>query len=250
MIDKSLTAHLLHSYEFLNEAVKGEPDSNNEKFLVEFLNNSSWFRNRVRSKEFVWREKQAHGECDTYAGEYELDFKLLVSATACQARRELSDSIAVIQQSNATVISAPRRTKPMNVIRIYCALRGLSCEDLLSYEKTIFTYGTVEYDIQNIVEKASTQKNLLFFFPYYFTSDASSGLEYMIPVIQEALEHDFSALFKLRKSRCPDMETYISCICCDTMLFFQFDNDHLKHIDSVSTSASKTYTKLQRYGIF
>ena len=249
MMDKSLTAHLLHSYEFLNEAVKGEPDSNNEKFLVEFLNNSSWFRNKVGSKEFVRRERQVHGECDTYAGEYELDFKLLVSATACQARRELSDSIVVIQ-SNATVISAPRRTKPMNAIRIYCALRGLSCEKLLSYEEGVFKYGTVEYDVQNIVEKASTQKNIVFFFPYYFTSDVSSDLEYMIPVIQEALEHDFSALFKLRKSRCPDKETYISCVCSDTMLFFQCDNDHLNYIDSVSTSESKTYTKLQRYGVY
>lgn len=51
-MDKSLTAHLLHSYEFLNEAVKGEPDSNNEKFLVEFLNNSSWFRNKVGSNNY------------------------------------------------------------------------------------------------------------------------------------------------------------------------------------------------------
>ena len=36
-MDESLTAHLLHSYEFLNEAAKGEPDSNNEKVLVFFF---------------------------------------------------------------------------------------------------------------------------------------------------------------------------------------------------------------------
>lgn len=58
--------------------VDGDPNCNYEKYLVEFLNNSAWFRNKVKNELFVWREKQDHGECDTFAGGYELDLSCLL----------------------------------------------------------------------------------------------------------------------------------------------------------------------------
>lgn len=83
MVDSSLTVKFLPEWLVIKNFVEGDPNCNYEKYLVEFLNNSAWFRNKVKNELFVWREKQDHGECDTFAGGYELDFKLLVSATYC-----------------------------------------------------------------------------------------------------------------------------------------------------------------------
>lgn len=243
MIDSSLTVKFLHEWLVIKNFVEGDPNCNYEKYLVEFLNNSAWFRNKVKNELFVWRAKQDHGECDAFAGGYELDFKLLVSTTYCQARRELSAGIAVLPQGG-TITFSPRRTKSMCVTRIYAALRKLSAVDLLNYENGQFEYGTVDHDVRNVISKFTVPKNILFFFPYDFSSDKSSDLKYMISAIQSALEHDFLNLMKLRSDRYPDKETYLSCVCSDVMLFFQFVNSKLNYIDCVSTDKSEIYTNL------
>lgn len=243
MVDGSLIAKLLPAWLIIKNFVDGDPNCNYEKYLVEFLNNSAWFRNKVKDELFVWREKQDHGECDTFAGGYELDIKLLVSTTYCQARRELSAGIAVLPQGGIITFS-PRRAESMCATRIYAVLRKLSAVALLNYENGHFEYGTVEHDVRNVVSKFTVPKNILFFFPYDFSSDKSSDLEYMIRTIQSALEQDFLSLMKLRSDRYPDKETYLSCVCSDVMLFFQFVNSKLNYIDCVSTDKSKTYTNL------
>lgn len=242
MVDGSLIAKLLPAWLIIKNFVDGDPNCNYEKYLVEFLNNSAWFRNKVKDELFVWREKQDHGECDTFAGEYELDFKLLVSATYCQAKRELSAGIAVLPQGGIITFS-PRRAKPMDATMIYAAFRNLSESDLLKYENGNFKYGTVEHDVWNVISTFTVPKNILFFFPYDFSSNKSCDLEYMIRTIQSALEQDFLTLMKLRSDRYPDKETYLSCICSDVMLFFQFVNSKLNYIDCVNTDKSEIYTK-------
>ena len=243
MIDSSLTVKFLPEWLVIKNFVEGDPNCNYEKYLVEFLNNSAWFRNKVKNELFVWREKQDHGECDTFAGGYELDFKLLVSTTYCQAKRELSAGIAVLPQGGIITFS-PRRVEPMDATMIYAAFRNLSESDLLKYENGNFKYGTVAHDIKTVISKFSVLKNVLFFFAYDFSSEKSSDLEYMISAIQSALEHDFLTLMQLRSKRCPGKETYLSCICSDVILFFQFVNGKLNYIDCVSTSKSKIYTDL------
>ena len=245
---KPLPAQLI-----IKDFIEGEPDCNYEKYMVEFLNSSAWFRGKVGNKVFIWREKQDNGQCDAYAGSYDLDFKLFMTSTYGQARSEYSDRIANLPVG-ATVISSPNRTDTMRATLIFGALYDLRVEDLLSIERGHFgdkeEDQEVGRDIQGVIRYVCKKKNILFFLPYEFSSDNSDDLSCLIPIIREKLTHYFLSLFRIRRSRCPDKETYISCICCDTMLFFQFDNDHLSYIDSVSTSASKTYTKLQRYSIF
>ena len=132
----------------------------------------------------------------------------------------------------------------MNATRIYAAFRDLSESDLLKYENGKFKYGTVEHDVWNVISTFTVSKNILFFFPYDFSSEKSSDLEYMIRTIQSVLEQDFFTLMKMRSERYPDKETYLSCVCSDVMLFFQFVNSKLNYIDYVSTDKSEIYTNL------
>lgn len=74
--------------------------------------------------------------------------------------------------------------------------------------------------------------------------DVVAVMDIIDKIIQSALEQDFSTLMKLRSDRYPDKETYLSCICSDVMLFFQFVNSKLNYIDCVSTDKSEIYTKL------
>ena len=81
------------------------------------------------------------------------------------------------------------------------AFRNLSESDLLKYENGNFKYGTVEHDVWNVISKFTVPKNILFFFPYDFSSDKSCDLEYMIRTIPSALEQDFSTLMQRRSDR-------------------------------------------------
>lgn len=247
-MDKNLKVSLLPTMLFVKNFIDGETDCNYEKYIVEFLNNSNWFRSKVENKKFFWRKNQDQGECDAFAGKYELDFKLLVSSTACQARRELSDGISVLPQGGYIIFSS-RRSGTMKATRIYAAIRNLSIEELARYENGKYAYGSVEHDIQDLISIIYKKKNILFFFPYEFSSDKSNELEYMINAIREALENDFISLFQLRSKKCPDFETYISCISMNHFLFFQFNKDKLNYIDCVNTNKSKTYEKLWWYYI-
>lgn len=51
---------------------------NYEDYLIELLNNSSYFMNLTENDRFNPINNQAHGESDAVANDYEIDFKLLV----------------------------------------------------------------------------------------------------------------------------------------------------------------------------
>lgn len=229
--------------------VVGECNSNYEKYMVEFLNHSSWFRNKVNRNTFEWKKEQDNGECDAYADAYGIDFKLLIAPTYGQAQSEYSSRIAVLANKIITIFP-PNRSGFMTAISICEALYDLSIEDLYNIESHHFKKETIEHDIQSIIKYVCKNKNILFVFPYEFSSKESNSMGVLIFHILEMLTHYFLSLFMIRQSRLHDKETYLSCFCLNTILFFQFDNGHFKYLDNVDTTKSEIYTKLQGYGIF
>ena len=245
-IDENLKADLLPAPIFIKDFVQGEKDCNYEKYLVEFLNNSIWFREKVHFLKFVWQEKQDNGELDAYAGDYGLDFKLLVSTTACQARRELSSSKYVLA-NGIVATSTPNKEGSMTVTRIFSAVRYLTVDDFSRIEAETYTYGTIEHDIQDFLKVIKKDKNLFIFLPYDFYSLKEYNFNYLVSVIKNAIKNDFAVSMKLRDGRCPNRDTFIACICSDFLILFQYLNDDFILIDCVNTKKSPIYTKLLGY---
>ena len=86
MYDKSLIAHLLPSEMIIKNYIHGDPDCNYEKYLLEFVNASDFFRVKSDGDIYQSPESEENGQCDCISTSYQLDFKLIASKTALQAR--------------------------------------------------------------------------------------------------------------------------------------------------------------------
>lgn len=93
MIDKALLSELLPSALIIKNFVQGEPECNYEKYLLEFVNESTYFRSLAMGKRYVAPESEADSECDCISTQYKMDFKLIASKTALQARSVLAPGI-------------------------------------------------------------------------------------------------------------------------------------------------------------
>ncbi|WP_270331605.1 hypothetical protein [Lactococcus lactis] len=91
-IDARIRFKLLPPSTIIKNFVKGEPDCNYEKYLLELLNASKYFRKMSISK-FCAPVTESNGECDAISENYEIDFKLLASTTRLQASSQLSNRI-------------------------------------------------------------------------------------------------------------------------------------------------------------
>ena len=75
--DKSLRLHLLPSELIVKGFVKGEEQCNYEYYLLELVNQSSFFISLSHGQRYSAPESEAHGECDCISDAYQLDFKLI-----------------------------------------------------------------------------------------------------------------------------------------------------------------------------
>ena len=86
MYDKSLIAHLLPPEMIIKNYIHGDPDCNYEKYLLEFVNASDFFRVKSDGDIYQSPESEENGQCDCISTSYQFDFKLIASKTALQAR--------------------------------------------------------------------------------------------------------------------------------------------------------------------
>lgn len=121
MYDKSLIAHLLPSEMIIKNYIHGDPDCNYEKYLLEFVNASDFFRAKSDGDIYQSPESEENGQCDCISTSYQLDFKLIASKTALQARSILYPSKTEIVKG-VIVTSEPR-----NVINSWDSNDILAC---------------------------------------------------------------------------------------------------------------------------
>ena len=88
MMDLTMRAKLLPAPYIIKNFVGGEDNCNYEIYLLELLNSSAWFSAHYPGG-FTKPSSESHGECDAINQIYQIDFKLLASKTALQARRDV-----------------------------------------------------------------------------------------------------------------------------------------------------------------
>lgn len=129
MNDSPLKLKLIEAPLIIKNYVKGDERCNYELYITEILNASKQFKQRF-CLPFCAPTSQSNGECDSYAGEYGLDYKLIASKTALQARSIFSPQIRKIANGCHSVGIGKCRGE-MTATRIAQALRGNSIEQLL-----------------------------------------------------------------------------------------------------------------------
>ena len=168
MYDKSMIAQLLPSEMIIKNYIHGDPDCNYERYLLEFVNASDFFRTKSGGDIYQSPESEENGQCDCIPTSYQLDFKLIASKTALQAKSILYPSKTEIVKG-VFVTSEPKvKNGSIKATRIHAALREYDFEGLQKLRTTTIKKQGVENDIIELLKTLETRKHLLLFFPYKF----------------------------------------------------------------------------------
>lgn len=248
MYDQSLTAHLLPSEMIIKNYVHGDPDCNYEKYLLEFVNASTFFTKKSGGNAYQSPESEEKGQCDCISSNYQLDFKLIASKTALQARSILCSSKAEIAKG-VIVTGAPKvKNGSIKVTRIHAALRGYDLESLRKLRENTTKKQGIENDIIELLETLETRKHLLLFFPYKFEFQTRYDFHDGIAQIGNALSNDFQCAMQYRVCEAgTDFDTYMAFICDNRIVFMVEDATRLSYIDSVNLNQSPVYMRLLNY---
>ena len=211
MYDKSLIAHLLPPEMIIKNYIHGDPDCNYEKYLLEFVNASDFFRVKSDGDIYQSPESEENGQCDCISTSYQFDFKLIASKTALQARSILYPSKTEIVKG-IIVTSEPKvKNGSIKATRIHAALRGYDFEGLRELRITAIKKQGVENDLIELLETLETRKHLLLFFPYKFEFKTKHEFLIGITQIQNALNSDFRCAMQYRTHEVgADFDTYVA----------------------------------------
>lgn len=248
MYDKTLVAHLLPPEMIIKNFIQGDPDCNYEKYLLEFVNASKFFRAKSGGDIYQCPESEENGQCDCISTCYQLDFKLIASKTALQARSILSPSKTAIEKG-VILTSGPKvKNGKIKATRIHAALRGYDLEGLQKLRRITIKGHGIENDIIEFLETLETRKHLLLFFPYDFLFQSEHEFLAGITQIQNALDSDFRRAMQYRTHEVGiDFDTYFAFIYNDKIVFMIEDAARLSYVDSVDLSQSAIYMRLLNY---
>jgi hypothetical protein len=246
-MDNNLYCDILPATLINKNFVEGETECNYELYLLELINESMWFRKNVDFKEYIRPPKEDAGECDCYAGEYGLDFKLILGQTGMQARRELSHQVTVYTQGMYGSSPPRKENASMQVTRLHAALRSYNLNQLENLRKEKHSYGSVEYDVVSFLQTLETDKNILMLYPLdlYFKNDYN--FNYAVAEIKKAMFNDFAEAMKYRSKQVPAKDTFLSFIYDDHLVVLKLDGERCVLVDTINTNKSRIYQKLKDY---
>lgn len=241
VIDPTLKGSMLPAPLIITDFVHGENMCNYELYLLELINTSKWFSLKYPGG-FQKPVSEAHGECDAINKNYQLDFKLLASKTALQAKSILSPQIYT--ENGVVCFCTSKVDGNIRSTRISAAFRSLSLSDLIELRNSdIKKYG-IENDVCTALRIFETKKNLLLFFPYKFTFEKLHLYDVAVKSITEALNHDFGSAFLFRNQYANGYDTFLTCIYKEVFLIYCVCSGELQLCDSVATNDIKTFTRL------
>lgn len=245
MYDKTLIAHLLPPEMIIKNFIHGDPDCNYEKYLLEFVNSSTFFLAKSGGITYHCPESEESGQCDCISTRYQLDFKLIASKTALQARSILSPSKTAIEKG-VILTSGPKvKNGKIKATRIHAALRGYDLEGLQKLCTTTIKEHGIENDIIEFLETLETRKHLLLFFPYEFVFQSKYEFLAGIKQIQNALDSDFRHAMQYRTHEVgTDFDTFFAFIYDGKIVFMIEETAHLSYLDSVDLRQSPVYMRL------
>ncbi len=236
-----MSGKLLPAPLIIKDFVHGENTCNYELYLLELINTSKWFSLKYPGG-FQRPVSESNGECDAINENYQLDFKLLASKTALQAKSILSPQIYT--KNGVTCFCTSKIDGSIQATRIFAAFRSLALDDLIELRNSDTKKYGIENDVCTALRKFETKKNLLLFFPYKFTFGKPHQYDEAVKSITEALNHDFRSAFLFRNQYASEYDTFLTCIYGKSFLIYSVCDGALQLCDSVATNDIKIFTRL------
>lgn len=252
MIDESLKIKPLPAELIIFERVVRTTEKKrhiDEKYLLEFVNKSSYFLSKSNSKPYKAPPSEAKGECDCISDTYKLDFKRIISQSLLQAKSDLSRRKTEICPGLIVDDGPKEKNTSQQATRFYVTLREFSYDQLcqLRQNPDIIPTDIAEKDVFQFLGTLETKKHLLLFFPYYFYFDAQQEFSVGIEKIQNAVNNDFQNAIKYRKQSARNFDTYMAYLYNKRIIFMEERDGLFKYVDSVKLCDSPTYVALNRY---
>ena len=247
MEDSTLKAFPLPAELIIRKFIHGEPDCDYQKYMLEFVNNSFFFRKKAEGEVYEAPPSEECGQCDCISEKYELDFKLIASKTLLQAKSILSMQKTVITKGVTVTESCKVPNTRMETTRIHVALRDYDFDALCELRKKYIKKQGVENDICELLKTLETKKNLILFFPYRFRFDNEYAFLDAVKMIQTAISNDFRCSMQYRNYVAVNYDTYMVYIYDKYIVFMEEKENCFNYIDCVELTKSGVYQNLLRY---
>jgi len=247
MYDESLVAKLLPPELIIKNYIKGDISCNYEKYLLDYVNASVFFRKKSKGIVYVSPLSEEAGQCDCISESYQMDFKLIASKTSLQARSILCVRKTLLAKGVIAIGPPSKENGKIQATRIYAALRDYDLHMLCELRHEAPKKQGVENDIFELLKTLETKKNLLLFFPYEFMFDNNHEFWEGLSQIINALSVDFQSSMQYRNFASNGWETYMAFVFSGNMVFLQEHENSLEYVDHVDLAKSTIYSNLLRY---
>ena len=236
----------------VSDFISGYDNCNYEFYVRDFINSSWHFLKKSSNGPYLPPLSEEKGQCDCTSKNYQLDFKLLLSETMGQGKREFSTSITHIGncitlygESNKT--SKDTDYKEIKATYLHTAFRNLSYNELCEIAETEYRQHGFERDVHLILKYLRKPKNIPCMLPYEFYY--TDGIQYETGRIEiiSALNSDFSNMLRYRESKQPKYEMYMAFIYHQRFIILQSTENKLIFVDEVELTKSKTYQELAHF---
>lgn len=232
----------------IDNFIKGIDSYSYEDYLRDFVNASPFYRAKSNQQPYVHPTSEAHGECDCISDIYQMDFKLIASSSMLQAKNLFSPQI--INKNGVIVFRVSKKQaenpdyKPIQVTRIFAALRGLNSDELVAIRnRDNFPQG-IEQDIKRLIITFETNKHLIAFFPYYFYFDDNHDFKLGLQIAIDGLNSDFRKVLKYREQLLPTRDTHLCFIYLHHFIITEWHDGRLLLADTVPIEKSPLFMKL------
>lgn len=224
--------------------IKGEPDCNCENYMLEFINQSSFFTGKSLGETFARPPHERNKQCDYISDNYSLDLKLLVSQSMMQGISELSAGKQMLAPGVVSITAHSGKRHAQQTLQIYVALRQFDLEQLVLLRNKVNGKSEDEKEIVNLLKKLETEKNLLLFFPYCFRFDNQYAFRDGVTQIEEAINSDFRYILAYRNSVRKEYDTFLAFLYDGYIVFMQDNDNSFAYADSLNLESSPIFMKL------
>ena len=249
MSNKDICFRMLPTQMIVKDYVTGCNYCNYELYIRDFINESMFFLIKSNNEPYYAPSSEENGQCDCISKNYQLDFKLFLSETMGQGKREFSNSITQLRpgivlygEPNITILSP--KYKGINATYLHVAFRTVEFEELCSIGEKEYKNHCYERDISLVLKEARKQKNILWMLPYEFFYKNEIRYEDGRSEITSALNTDLQNFIRYRKLKQPTFDTYIAFIYCNKFIILYSSGNELQIVDEVELTKSDNYQKL------
>ena len=216
-------------------------DSNYEKYLNEFVNNSRFVTDNG-NKTFVLNKNQSNKEPDSSNGNYDLEYKLFFDEESLLNKRNFSKSIT-IDSNGAIIYGSSKQKGSYNIINLKKLISQYSLTELnkIKNEKPC---KSEDKKVKKFIKKLELQKNIIFLIPQIYYYDSKKIDEKKLKFIIDKFSSEFKAILQYRKQY-TNKDTYIAFFVEDYVVFTKEVELKLVLYDKVNINNSPKFKQIE-----